>query len=211
MAKDELSAEHMALLQEADQLGLDTLSYTSGTQAGLRALREAIARQTAALAREAMAKRRIEQAEMDTADEEQATIRGAFDEAMEDTRGVLVRLVEWSEWIPLGQDETEPLMTVANGVSGFEAGKNERLLTVEAFGTQRIKHVDDEGLSKRFMLYAFKATLAQNVHTTLVSTLVAAQGSKDEGEVQKPQQPSGLITPDNGPGPNRAARRKQGN
>lgn len=208
MSDEGPTGEHLALLQEAQALQIDTTPWAE-PNANLGTLREAIARQTEALAKEAIAKRRIERAAMDAADEEQAAIRGAFDEAMGDTRGVLVRLVEWSEWIPVGQDETEPLMTVANGVSGFEAGKNERLLTVEAFGTQRLKHVDIDGLSKRFMLYAFKATLAQNVHTTMVSTLVTAQGSKDEGEVQKPQQPSGLITPDNGPGPNRAARRKR--
>jgi hypothetical protein len=208
MSDEGPTGEHLALLQEAQALQIDTTPWAE-PDANLVTLREAIARQTEALAREAIAKRRIERAAMDAADEEQAAIRGAFDEAMGDTRGVLVRLVEWSEWIPVGQDETEPLMTVANGVSGFEAGKNERLLTVEAFGTQRLKHVDVDGLSQRFMLYAFKATLAQNVHTTMVSTLVAAQGSNDEGEVQKPQQPSGLITPDNGPGPNRAARRKR--
>jgi hypothetical protein len=208
MSDEGPTGEHLALLQEAQALQIDTTPWAE-PDANLVTLREAIARQTEALAREAIAKRRIERAAMDAADEEQAAIRGAFDEAMGDTRGVLVRLVEWSEWIPIGQDDTEPLMTVANGVSGFEAGKNERLLTVEAFGTQRLKHVDVDGLSQRFMLYAFKATLAQNVHTTMVSTLVAAQGSNDEGEVQKPQQPSGLITPDNGPGPNRAARRKR--
>jgi len=201
--KDELSEEHLKLLEEAESLGLDTMGY-SAPNARLDSLREAIARQTQALAREAIAKRRVERAEMDAADEEQAAIRGAFDETMANTRGVLVRLVEWSEWVPVGQDEKEPRLTLANGVTGFEAGENERLLTVEAVGTQRIKHVTEEGLSKRFMLYAFKATLAQNVHTTMVSTLVAAQGSNDEGEVQKPQPPSGLITPD---GPNRAQRR----
>jgi predicted transcriptional regulator len=201
--KDELSEEHLKLLEEAESLGLDTMGY-SAPNARLDSLREAIARQTQALAREAIAKRRVERAEMDAADEEQAAIRGAFDETMANTRGVLVRLVEWSEWVPVGQDEKEPRLTLANGVTGFEAGENERLLTVEAVGTQRIKHVTEEGLSKRFMLYAFKATLAQNVHTTMVSTLVTAQGSNDEGEVQKPQPPSGLITPD---GPNRAQRR----
>jgi predicted transcriptional regulator len=201
--KDELSEEHLKLLEEAESLGLDTMGY-SAPNARLDSLREAIARQTQALAREAIAKRRVERAEMDAADEEQAAIRGAFDETMANTRGVLVRLVEWSEWVPVGQDEKEPRLTLANGVTGFEAGENERLLTVEAVGTQRIKHVTEGGLSKRFMLYAFKATLAQNVHTTMVSTLVTAQGSNDEGEVQKPQPPSGLITPD---GPNRAQRR----
>jgi hypothetical protein len=199
-----LSAEHTALLREAEELGVDTLGY-SVPNARLDRLREAIARQTEALAKEAIAKRKLERAAMEAEDDERESIRSVFDETMANTRGVLVRVVEWSEWLPVGQDENEPRLTVANGVTGFEAGENEKVLTVEGVGTQRIKHVTDEGLTKRFMLYAFKATLAQNVHTTLVATLVEAQGSNQEGEEQKP---SKIVTPPPmQPGDNRATRR----
>jgi hypothetical protein len=208
MTEGKLSAEHLALLEEADELGVDTLGYTVHN-ANLDSLRAAIARKTEALATEAAARERAEQAaaqEEEEAQEERDAIRTAFDETMDDTRGVLVRLVEWTEWMPIAADENEPRLTVANGVTGFEAGKNEKLLTVEGVGTQRIKNVTDEGLTRRFMLYAFKATLAQNVHTSLVPTLVEAQGSHEEGEVAKP---SRIITPDDGQpqGPNRAQRR----
>jgi hypothetical protein len=204
MTEGKLSEEHLALLEEADELGVDTLGYRD-PKARLDKLREAIARQTEALAREAMAKRRLERAAMEEDDAERDSIRSAFDETMADTRGVLVRVVEWTEWLPVAADENEPRLTMANGVTGFEAGRSERLLTVEGIGTQRLKHVEEDGLTRRFMLYAFKATLAQNVHTSLVPTLVEAQGSHEEGKVQKPQQ-SRIITPD-GQGPNRQARR----
>lgn len=200
-----LSKEHLALLREAEELGLDTLGYADPS-ANLDGLRQVIARQTEALAKEAMAKRRIERAQMEAEDEQRESIRSAFDETMADTRGVLIRIVEWSEWLPIAQDEQEPRLTVANGVTGIEAGSTERLLTVEGVGTAKIKHVEEEGLTRRFMLYAFKATLAQNVHTSLIPTLVDAQGSHEEGEVAKP---SRIITPDGDQpkGPNRAQRR----
>jgi len=202
-----LSSEHLRLLQEAQALQIDTLPYGE-PDADLDALRLVIARQTEALAKEAIAKRHAERAAMEADDAERESIRSVFDETAGDTRGVLVRQVEWTEWLPIGQDEHEPRMTIANGVTGFEAGKNERLLTVEGLGIQsRIKHVTEDGLTKRFMLYAFKATLAQNVHTTIVPQLVNAQGSNQEGEIQEPQRPSGLVTPDGAPPPNRSQRR----
>jgi hypothetical protein len=198
--------EHLELLQEAQALQIDTTPWAE-PNANLDSLRVMIGRQTAALAREAIAKRNIERAVMDEADAELETIRGAFDETMANTRGVLVRQVEWSEWLPVSQDAHEPRLTIANGVSGFEAGENERVLSVDGVGTQIFKHVEgeQEGSGQRFMLYAFKATLAQNVHTTLIPTLVEAQGSNQQGEEQV-KRPSGIITP-NGPGPNRQARR----
>jgi hypothetical protein len=209
MAEKKLTEEHLALLAEAEELGVNTMGMNL-PNSRLDTLRDAIARRTAALATEAAAKERLEQAaaqEEEAAQEERDAIRTAFDETMADTRGVLVRVVEWTEWLPIASDENEPRLTVANGVTGFEAGKHEKVLTVEGIGTQRVKNVEDEGLTRRFMLYAFKATLAQNVHTSLIPTLVDAQGSHEEGEVAKP---SRIITPDDGQppgGPNRAARR----
>ena len=208
MPKDKpLSEEHIRLLDEAEELGVDTFGYHV-YNANLDGLREAIARQTAALAREAIAKRNAEKAALEADEEELESIKGAFDETMANTRGVLVRQVEWSEWLPVAQDENEPRLTIANGVTGFEAGESERVLSVDGLGTNIYKHVKEEGLEKRFMLYAFKATLAQNVHTTLIPTLVEAQGSNKEGEEQV-KRPSGLVVPDGAPpaGPNRHQRR----
>jgi hypothetical protein len=206
-----LSQEHKVLLAEAIELGLDVYGY-SDPDANLDGLREMIARQTQALAREAMHKRRAEAAAGMRADEERNAIRSAFDETMASTRGVLIRQVEWSEWLPVSQDGNEPRLTIANGVTGFEAGESEKVLSVDGVGTQIFKEVkdpDEPGLSQRYMLYAFKATLAQNVHTSLVATLVDAQGSNQEGEEQVKKRPSGLITPDDGmpQGPNRHQRR----
>jgi hypothetical protein len=110
------TGEHLALLQEAAALQIDTTPWAE-PDANLDSLREAIGRQTAALAREAIAKRNIERAVMEQADEELESIRGAFDETMANTRGVLVRQVEWSEWLPVSQDAHEPRLTIANGVT----------------------------------------------------------------------------------------------
>jgi hypothetical protein len=204
MAEKKLTEEHLALLAEAEELGINTLGMDL-PNSRLDTLRESIARRTAALAREAAAKQRAELVEIEAEREERESIRSAFDETMANTRGVLIRIVEWGEWLPIGQDEQEPLLTTANGVTGIEAGEKEKLLSVDVVGTQRIKHVEEEGLTRRFMLYGFKATLAQNVHTSLVTTLVEAQGSHQEGQTQRPPQPSPIITPNDGP--NRAQRR----
>jgi hypothetical protein len=203
--KDELSEEHLALLAEAEELGLDTLGY-SAPNARLDSLREAIARQTEHLAREAAAKQRLERAAREAEAEEELATEGAFDEVMGQTRGVLVRIAEWTEWIPVVKSPHLTALTLANGVSGFEAGENERVLSVECVGTNRSKQVETDAGTLVYMLYAFKATLAQNVKTTLVTSLVDAQGSNAEGEEPQPQQPSRIVTPD-GPTPNRTQRR----
>lgn len=198
----DLSEEHMALLQEAEELGINTLGYAV-RNAKLDRLREAIARRTAEIATEAAAKRRLEDPHLAVEDDDLPT-EGAFDEVMGQTRGVLVRVTEWTEWIPVTPSPHLTQLTLANGVTGFEAGESERLLTVEGIGTQRSKTVEVDGGTLVYMLYAFKATLAQNVKTTMVTSLVEAQGSNQEGEEQRPQ-PSRIITPDGEP--NRQQRR----
>jgi hypothetical protein len=202
----ELSSEHRALLEEAQALQIDVPEHLAAAGADLNLLRDMIGRQTTALAREAVAKRRLEQADEDA----DLATKGAFDEVMGETRGVLVRVTEWTEWIPVSKSPHLTQLSLANGVTGFEAGEKERLLTVEGIGTQRVKTVElEDGATLVYMLYAFKATLAQNVHTTMVTTLVEAQGSNMEGEEQRPQQQtSKIITPDDTPpGPNRHQRR----
>lgn len=196
------------LIAEAIELGIDVTGYDS-SPGSVDRLRAYMARKTAELTTAAVAQERLKKAAEEAEEEaelEANSIRSAFDETMADTRGVLVRLVEWTEWLPVAADENEPRLTVANGVTGLEAGKSEKVLTVEAMGTQRIKHVEEDGLTRRFMLYAFKATLAQNVHTSLIPSLVNAQGGNEEGEVQKPSQialPGDMPMP----GPNRNQRR----
>lgn len=199
-----LTPEHLALLDEAQGLQIDTMAY--GTpDANLDELRMLIARQVEHMAREAASKRKVEQALLEAEQEEKESIRSVFDETMADTRGVLVRQVEWSEWLPVSQDENEPRLTIANGVTGLEAGRNEKVLSVDGLGTQIFKNVVEEGLTKRYMLYAFKATLAQNVHTSLIPAMIEAQGSNQEGEAQV-KRPSGLVVPDHD-GSNRQQRR----
>jgi CRISPR/Cas system-associated protein Cas5 (RAMP superfamily) len=205
--KVELSEEHLVLLEEAEELGVDTFGYFA-PDANLDSLREAIARETERLAKQAAAQQRLERAASEAEAEEELATEGAFDEVMGQTRGVLIRVTEWTEWLPVTKSEHLSALTLANGVTGFEAGENERLLTVDTVGTNRVKtvEVDEEGMLV-YMLYAFKATLAQNVRTTLVTALIDAQGSNAEGETQ---QPSRIITPEDGAGPNRSQRRHPG-
>jgi hypothetical protein len=127
MPKDELSEEHQALLREAEELGVDTIGY-SAPNAKLDNLRGAIARQTERLARQAAAQERLERAASEAeAEKEEELELGAFDEVMGQTRGVLIRVTEWTEWLPVTKSEHLSALTLANGVTGFEAGENERL------------------------------------------------------------------------------------
>jgi hypothetical protein len=141
-------------------------------------------------------------------EEEEAQRAGAFDEVMGQTRGVLVRIVEWTEWLPMIASEHLPQLGLQNGVTGFEAGENEKVVDIDVSRTGQTKEVDygDEG-KKQFQLYAFQAKLAQNVRTDLIATLIDNQGGDKEGNRVMP---SRLITP-NGPPPtgNRAAKRRK--
>jgi hypothetical protein len=202
---EQRSPEHLSLIAEAHELGISVVGYQD-VNADLDALREAIARRTAEIAKEAAAKKALEDATIEELEQQ----TGAFDEVMGQTRGVLVRIAEWSEWIPTNPDDNEPRMTSGNGVTAFEAGEHEKVVDIEVMKTQRMKTVNvSEGVDMHYTLYAFQATLAQNVRTDLAATLIDLQGSNEEGDLLRPPQPSGLVLPDNGMPPNRAARRKR--
>jgi hypothetical protein len=181
------------LVAEAQELGVD-LEGIENDDALLRAIQD----KTREIAKGAA----IERSEQ-IASEEQ--VRGAFDEVMGDTRGVLVRVVEWTEWLPMIASEHLPQLNLQNGVSGFEAGENEKVVSIEVSRTGQTKEVDygEEG-KKRYMLYAFQAILAQNTRTDLIAAFIDDQGGDRKGTTPRP---SRLITPD---GPNRAARRRKG-
>ena len=102
---------------------------------------------------------------------------------MGDTRGVLVRQVEWTEWLPVAQDENEPRLTIANGVTGFEAGKNETAADCRGawHSADQARHRGrpDEALhALRLQGHAG----SERAHHDR-ATLVEAQGSNEEGEV----------------------------
>jgi hypothetical protein len=119
--------------------------------------------------------------EIKEADEEIAQ-ESASNEAMQP---VLVRIVEWTEWIPatlveLGEraDPRDPTgkntvmqkMPMHRGYTGFVGGSNEHMvdIAVEATGHQRLIELDENGedgkpLKVMYGLYAFQAVLARNV------------------------------------------------
>ena len=97
----------------------------------------------------------------------------------EDSEPVLVRVAEWTEWIPGRIDENmkrenpDKNMIVYNGVSGLVTGKNEKLVSVEAFKLNQSRTIarEEEGelVTLRYQLYAFKAVLAENVSAGLIT------------------------------------------
>jgi hypothetical protein len=97
------------------------------------------------------------------------------------TETVLVRIVEWTEWIPGERSGEAPSLVMNQGVTGFETGKTERLLEVAVTGTGRTRNVrvnklgEDDQDVVQYSLYAFQAVLAQNVSTQTFETLMEAQ------------------------------------
>lgn len=188
------------LVEEAHELGIDTSTYTPETG---ESLREAIARKTLEIAKEAVARR--EASNLGGGDDDEEEWSG-FDEAAGATRGVLVRLVEWTEWIPIKLDDKLKGLTVANGLTGFEAGENEKVVSIESMDTNKRKRVPLDDDPKQFIeysLHVMKAVLANNVTTDLLEQLVDLQGGDREGV-----QPSAKIVMPDAPSPNRAARRR---
>lgn len=188
-------------------------------------LREMIATKTAEIARTEANK--LKGAGADTADglsgEDDVSdinLDGAFDEVMGETRGVLVRVTSWTEWMPTHASAHEPRLSVEDGLTGFEAGENEKVVSIDTMRTSLLKEVDIEGANgeqtkRYYALYALKAVLAQNVKTTLLSDLIADQDPGDAGRlVNGPGAPSnGLVVTDAAgvpKGGNRAQRRAGG-
>jgi len=102
---------------------------------------------------------------------------------------VLVRIVEWLEWMP-GQQQGPLAMT--NGVTSFKSLKNERLIDLGVTGTGRNYEweeddLDNEGekITQHYGLYAFQAVLAQNMSDDLARSLIAAQAMPMEEELQR--------------------------
>lgn len=202
MAK--LSDEHLELLAEAEELGINTLGYDA-PYVKLDNLRTAIARRIEEIAKEAAAKERMAAAagEMD-----EDTEFSGFDEAAGATRGVLVRIVEWSEWIPISLSKHLKGLSLANGVTGFEAGEHEKVVSIESVDTNKRKRVpmdDDPEQYTEYSLHVMKALLANNVSTDLLERMIELQGGNREGV-----EPSGKIVIPDAVKPNRAQRRKKG-
>jgi hypothetical protein len=133
---------------------------------------------------------------------------------MDDTEQVvLIRIVEWTEWIPGHPDQTGSL-NMHNGFTGFVSSASEKLLSANVMGTGKnldfacarcggsgevevqdarpydVKCEECSGVGKfHYGLYAMQATLAQNVSTNVYEALQAAQNLPimEEFERQKSQ------------------------
>jgi hypothetical protein len=108
---------------------------------------------------------------------------------------VLVRIVEWLEWMP-GQQHGPLAMT--NGVTSFKSLKHERLIDLGVSGTGRNYEweeddPDNEGekITQHYGLYAFQAVLAQNMSDALARSLIAAQAMPMEEELQRDKEAGG--------------------
>lgn len=107
---------------------------------------------------------------------------------------VLVRIIEWTEWLPGKKDENAEIV-LSDGITGFIAGKNERLLEVAVSGTGVNRRVIVEGengaedKTLQYGLYAFQAVLAQNVEQGALENVLALQRPMDLPEVKE----SGII------------------
>lgn len=127
----------------------------------------------------------------------------------EQEQTVLVRIVEWLEWMP-GQQQGPLAMT--NGVTSFKSLKHERLIDLGVSGTGRNYEWEEEDdceicngtgslgtdnfcdtcdgtgklkITQHYGLYAFQAVLAQNTSDDLARSLVAAQAMPMEEELQR--------------------------
>lgn len=77
---------------------------------------------------------------------------------------VLVRVVEWSAWLPQEKDVSSSLM-MSHGITGFEAEEAERLVDLAVSGVGQSRHIpmkdeNDNPVNIRHGLYAFQAVLA---------------------------------------------------
>lgn len=192
------------LLDEATELGMDTMGYDPANADFLRA---AIARRTEELATAEVAKQRIASQVASGGDDEDEEFSG-FDEAAGKTRGVLIRLVEFTDWIPVklvGERQMQGL-TIANGITGFEAGEHEKVVSIDSLDTNKRKKIpfgDDPNQFIEYSLHVIKIVLANNVSTDLLDKMIALQGGRETGIEPDPR----IVMPD-APKPNRAQRRK---
>lgn len=191
------------LIDEAKELGIETDAFTPDSDS-VEVLKAEIARVAGEKATEAVAAERLAAAAGGMTEDEEFA---GFDEAAGEKRGVLIRLVEFIEWVPIKLAEDKPLdgLTLANGFAGFEAGKKEKVVSIESLDTNRRKRVpqtdDPSGPYIEYSAHVFKVVLANEVTTDLLSQVLDTQGGSVEGITPS----SRLVLPDQKP--NRQQRR----
>jgi len=131
-----------------------------------------------------------------------------LEELRKTDEAVLVRVVEWGEWLPSAPSDT-PSLPLHNGFTGFASGKTERLIDLLVSNTMQTKEVlvvDRDKVEETvvtYSYYVFQATLAQNITGNLLGGLLEVQRptDKDEDAAKKKKsnlivmQDGGLVTP----------------
>lgn len=193
------------LIEEANQLGIETDGFTPSPGDTDR-LKMNIALRTEEIAIEQVAKARLAAAGGGV---DEDTEFSGFDEAAGKTRGVLVRLVEFTAWIPIkiAEEKQLSMLTLANGITGFEAGEHEKVVSIDTLDTDRRKRIpqtdDPSGPYIEYSAHVVKVVLANNVSTKLLHEMIDIQGGEEPGQEPDPR----IVLPD-APKPNRAQRRK---
>lgn len=178
-----------ALLERARELDIDTTGFDTSEES-TKLLRQRIADH--ARVKQEMTNRIAPSG----SDEKQAD---------DNERVIMVRLVEWTEWMPSVPDKNIPQLGMSNGVTGFAAGKTERLLEVGVSGTgqnrkSKAKHPETgDEVEVIHGLYAFQAVLAQEVSASVLEQQRALQAPPEEAGRDKAKD---LIITDRMPAPN---------
>jgi hypothetical protein len=107
----------------------------------------------------------------------------------EQEQTIMVRIVEWMEWMPA--EQRGPL-AMTNGLTSFKTLKDEKLVDLGVSGTGQNyeweeEDPDNEGeiITHHYGLYAFQAVLVQGMSDSLATTLIAAQAEPMEQELQR--------------------------
>jgi hypothetical protein len=105
-----------------------------------------------------------------------------LDQLTKSDKAVLIRVVEWSEWLPASLKKgNKHSVKIHNGYTAIATGDKEKLLRVEGSGigdSRIITETDEETgetVQHEYGFYVFQATLAQNISDTLAESLMAAQ------------------------------------
>lgn len=98
-------------------------------------------------------------------------------------RTVLVRVHEWSAWIPQQRDEASP-MFLSSGMTAFEIEPHEKVLEVEVASTGTNRHfpitLGGETAQVRHGLYAFQAVMATTIAAPMSEVVKEEEVVKQE-------------------------------